>query len=146
MTLTDRFTPVTEKVFEIIDIAKTDLGIEDVYYGDQELLPRMPSVTVESGTYSRELAGMGGKGMTENMLNVFVMVYYGKVQDVQSNSREADALAEKLMDVLHTDVTLDGLVIHGHVATIEPGYATRRGVLMRSARITWQGLSKTQIF
>lgn len=146
MPNTDRFSPITDKIYTILDDAKTSLGVMDVYYGDQELLPRTPAVTVESGAYSRELAGMGGKGMTENRSTVYVMVYFGRVQDVQQNSRDADALSEAIMDVLHTDVTLEGLIVHGHVSGIEPGYATRRGVLLRSARVTWNGLTKTQIF
>lgn len=117
----------------------------DVAYGDQQKIPRTPYICVETGTKTRELSGIGGKGRVDNHFTVFIMVYISQVKSVQVNRHDADALAEKVELILHEDVTIGGTVIHGFVTSIEPGFSTRSGELMRVARVTWTGLTKTLI-
>lgn len=145
MPLVDRFTPVVQKVHDVLTAAKVELGLQDVWYGDQNLIPRYPAVAVEAGPFDRTLAGIGGKGRTENRIRVLLLLYLAKIADVQVTKKQTDELAERIMDKLHEDITMGGLVIHGFVTTIEPGYATRGGTLMRTTRVTWEGLSKTGI-
>lgn len=116
-----------------------------ITYGDQQKIPATPFLTVESGPKVRELTGIGGKGRTDNRFTVFILCYISAIRSVQLNREDADTFAEAVELILHSDVTLGGLVVHGYVTSIEPGYATRSGELMRVARITWQGLTKTLI-
>lgn len=150
MPLSDRLTPI---VLNTVDLLRqpanlASLGIReqgDVFYGDQMLIPRTPAVCVEAGPLNRELSGIGGKGRTTNTITVFLLCYIARIQDMQLTRREADEFAEKIMDILHQDVTRSGLVVHGFVTGIEPGYATRGDTNMRAARITWTGMTKTGI-
>lgn len=141
----DRFTPVVQEVYDLLTNAKAELGLEDVWYGDQNLIPRYPAVAVEAGPFNRDLSGIGGKGLTDNRIRVLLLLYLAKIQDVQVTRKATDELAERIMDKLHEDVTMNGTVIHGFVTAIEPGYATRGGTLMRTTRVTWEGLTKTRI-
>lgn len=150
MPNTDSFVVVTKAIESKLKLPASvaTLGLdsaEDVTYGDQEKIPRTPFICVESGPKIRELSGIGGKGRTDNRFTVFIMCYISEVRSVQLNREEADTLAEQVELLLHEDVTLGGKVIHGFVTGIEPGFSTRSGKLMRVARITWQGLTKTLI-
>lgn len=149
MANTDRMTAITQKALAIYKTPPNPttlgIGIPDMYFGDQNRIPRTPALCVDSGDYSRTLSGRGGKGRTDNIFTVFTMFYLCKVADIQATKLSVEQLAETAMDILHADVTFGGLVIHGFVTKIEPGYSMRQGVLFRTARMTWEGLTKTLI-
>ena len=145
MAIADRLSTVADYINTLLNTNKVTLGLQDVFYGDQEKIPRTPAVAVETGVYTRELSGIGGKGRTDNKFTVYILVYNNRIRDEQLNRKDVLTLSEAIMDVLHSDVTMGGNVIHGHVTAIEPGYAIRQNVLMRMARITWEGLTKTII-
>lgn len=148
MPQTDRIEVVTQAIVDLLKANNASLQNVldgDIYYGDQQKYPRTPAIGVESGSLIRELDGRGGKGVTLNTFQVFCLCYISKVQSVQVSRKEADDFAGDVADVLHSDITLGGLVIHGYVTRIEPGFSIRGGELMRAARVTWQGISKTII-
>lgn len=94
----------------------------------------------------RTLDGAGGKGRTLNNFEVFLIIYVGEITaGVQTTRLESERLGEKVMDVLHEDVTMGGLVHHGYVHSLEPGYSIKAKALVRAVRITWRGESKTLI-
>lgn len=141
----DRFSPVVQAIVNKLESHKADLSLQDIWYGDQTNIPRTPAVAVEPAPFRRDLSGIGGKGRTDNTIQVYLIVYLNSMKNVQDTRKDADVLSENIMDVLHEDITMGGTVIHGFVQLIEPGYLYRNNVLMRSARITWQGMSKTLI-
>lgn len=156
MALADRISPVTDAVRNIVIQNAPDLGISespgntlgggyDIYWPDQQKIPRTPCVCIDSGDYQRTLTGIGGKGRTDNTFVVVLMCYLCKVQDIQLTEQSVEDFAEGIMDALHADVTLGGVVTHGFVTRIEPGYASRANTLYRTARVTWEGLTKTLI-
>lgn len=145
MANTDRLSVVSNYIYDLLTTNKTALGLQDVFFGDQQKVPRTPAVAVEPGVYTRELSGLGGKGRTDNNFTVYVLVYVSNIRDEQLNNKDVITLSEAIMDKLHLDVTMSGNVIHGRVTSIEPGYASRGGALMRFGRITWEGLTKTLI-
>lgn len=145
MANTHRLSVVSEALKSKFDSNRAMFGLEDVWYGDQMLVPRTPAISIEPGNKSRELQPLGLNSI--NTLIVYVLVYLGKVQEVQKNRLEVDKLSEDIEDFLHQDKQLGGLVIHGFVAAIDPGLAPRptRDNLLRVDRITWQATSKTMI-
>lgn len=147
MPLTDKPTVVGQYILDLLKSKSAVLGVEAdrMYYGDQEMIGATPALAVEEGTFTRELSGKGLSGQSLNQIRVFILVYIAKIQDVQTTRKATNELAEKIMMELHKDINMGGNVIHGFVVEIEPGYAIRSGVLMRSARITWQGITKTLI-
>lgn len=131
-----------EAVFEA---AKAGLGLTDVWYGDQIRIPRTPCLCIETGPTLSELSGAPYRMM--HTFTIYFMLYVAKIQDEQVTRLTADQKMEQIKTVLHADHQMgappNNLVIHGHVSAREPGFAHRGGSLMRAARVTWTGMSKT---
>lgn len=143
MAYADKPSVVTQAVFDLWNTNKLTLGLADVWYGDQELNPRTPSVSVESGTYNREL--QGAQNATVNHFIVESTLYVARIGDNQANLKASEQLAEAMMDLIHQDLNLGGLVYYGFVTTITPGVVRKGNSLMRATRITWEGDSKTRL-
>lgn len=138
---TDSSVVFAVKALDIVNTVKATYGIADTFYGDQVQVGRTPTVCVWASNKRREITGAPRR--SHNTLEAYLLVYISKVQDVQLNSLEADLLAENLETELHKDPTLGGLVIHCLVNSIEFGYQTRANTQFRTARLTFQGESKT---
>lgn len=50
---------------QLIEGAKGGLNISDVYYGDQEKIPRVPTACVDTGSKQRELNGAPRRTMVD---------------------------------------------------------------------------------
>jgi hypothetical protein len=140
MTLTDSIEATTEFTQAKITAAKADLGLADVWRGDQQKLPRYPACCVIAGPKNRELNGMPRKTLVT--LEMYVQIYHGAVSDVQLNDTIATTLTEAVETLLHADSTLGGLVIDSMVNNIEPGYANKAGTLVRATRLTFLATSQ----
>ena len=120
----------------------------DVYYGDQERLPRTPSICVESGDRPRNLAGV--PNMTENVFTHFILVYHNPVAELQQTRKDVDHLAYQIEHWLHQDLQLkdsggNPRLIYGFVINHESGFTFKRETLYRTARLTFQGKNKTSL-
>jgi hypothetical protein len=133
---------VTGAMIDKLTAAKGALGLEDIWYGDQDLYPRQPCIAVEPVSVDRTLAGASLHGTTENQFQLFLYIVHGTVKDVMQNRRDADELCKNVELLLHGDLSLGGTVIHGFVTRNEPGQAAR-GSLLAVTRLTWEALTKT---
>lgn len=120
---------------------KTALGAQDVWYGDQELLPHTPAICVNPGTKKREFQGATYR--TLNTIETYVMVYFGKYQDVQTNLHGATQMADAIETLVHSDLLLGGNVIAVLCVQDEPGMVNKAGVWMLGARLTFESMTKT---
>jgi len=129
----------------IVDLLAGDstLGLSKVYYGDQAGIPQVPSATVEAGTAERSYNQTGLQ--TNRTVPVIIVIYHGKVADVQSIKKSLDQYAQAVENKLHEDSTLGGLVISGIVTSIEPGIAAVGKSQYLAHRLTWEGLIKERI-
>jgi len=118
------------------------LGISQVYYGEQQLYPEVPAVAIEPIMLDRILAGTGIGGSTENSFTVYIYIYHGTLEEVQKSRKQCDKLAADIERVLHHNLQLNGIIVHGFVTKCENGQANR-GQLLGATRLTWEGLSKT---
>lgn len=146
---TDSFVTFCEAIQAIIESVKEEVtpAIADIWYGDQQQLPRTPTVCIVADGKRRELSGAPRRMM--NTLTCYVVVYHSKIQDVQMNSKESDKLAEQLETAIHADPTLGGLVIHCYVTQVDAGQSTKyvntTATMYRSTRLTVEGISKTML-
>lgn len=121
----------------------------DIYFGDQDSIPRTPSICVEPGEKTRTLQGVSQ--MTKNEFEIYLMVYHNRVQSVQQTREECDQLAYEIEKWLHADLQLalgvpaTPALIHGFVRQNESGYAVKNNTLYRSARLTYMGENKTSL-
>jgi hypothetical protein len=125
------------------------VAAQDVFYGDQDRIPRTPAICVEPNDKSRTLAGV--PNMTENIFEIYLMIYHNKVQSNETTRLEVDQLAYAVELFLHQDLQLtngdaaDPYMIHGFVRSNESGYTYKAGTLYRTARLTWYGKNKTSL-
>lgn len=117
---------------------------EDVYYGDQPKLAHHPSITVEGTVVERPLTNTGMVVTKE--FNVFIMIYHSALNNISVKRKEVDEYYEGVVDLIHTDKKLGGLVVHGHVIRDEVGAADRGGTLMRTIRLTYQAINRESIW
>lgn len=153
MPHTHKHSVVTQRIFDLIDANKGPalLNIDAVWYGDQDMVPDGRTVCVEPVNVSRPM--QGAPDMVLNTFTVAVLVYVTKVQDIQLTRKECDALAEAIEDMLHTHLNLDDnahtpgsdIVIQGWCTENLSGYTYKKDRLIRSSRLTWQGISKTSL-
>jgi len=125
-----------------------DGGAIDVWYSDQDRLPRTPAICIEPDEKQRTLEG--APNMTINEFTVFILVYHNAVRDVQVTREECDRLAYEIEKLIHQDLQLTNgdptpRVIHGYVRSNESGYTFKQGTLYRTARLTYYGKSKTSL-
>lgn len=148
MVLTDSLVTVTQFYVDLIKTNAATLGIAQlpdgtdysIFYGDQTKIPVTPTVCVESGGKSKTLNGTARQVIVRPQ--VFIIVYYGKVQDVQVNRKAADQLAEAVELLVHQHSTLGGVAIHSIVSQLTSGYRTVGGTQFRASRLTVDVLSQ----
>jgi len=137
---------VGDRWMVVLNDNKSELQIEDVWLGDQQLLPRTPAMCVVVGNTDTDLAGAPRR--VEDIYNLTFNVYHCKLTDNQDVERECNRRTEAIRKFLddYSVGTLDGLVIHSMVTKIEPGYANRGSGTTanwyKTSRISWQGLSR----
>jgi hypothetical protein len=144
-------TVVAKRIETIVDAAKATFRVPvlDVWYGDQDRIPRTPAICIEPNEKNRTLAGL--PNMTENEFQIYIMVYHNKAQDNQNTRLECDQVAFDVEKLLHQDLQLtagnpsDPMMIHGFVRSNESGYTFKAGTLYRSARLSWFGKNKTSL-
>ena len=142
-------TVICELLVAKIDAARTMFRIPvlDVWYGDQDRIPRTPAVCVEPGDKQRALAGV--PNMTENEFEVFILVYHNKAQDNQLTRKEVDQIGYDIELLVHQDLQLTNggapNMIHGFIRSHESGYTYKSNTLYRTARLTYYGKNKTSL-
>lgn len=157
--MTDSILTVSDRLYTVLDAAKASLSyvgaartvtLQDVWFGDDETLPRTPCLVVEPGIKRTPLAGVPSQ--VENTLDVELLVYHATLDVARSVARrEVVGLAEVISTWLHNnhlnlqDSNGDRIVIHGWVTNTEPGYAYKGGTLYNAVQMTWTGITKTRL-
>lgn len=146
MPVTDSELAITQYWLGKIKTDYATLGFnqaEDIFFGDQEKVPRTPSLCLEPGTKTRDIVPPSASTM--NSLSVVFILYHSPVKENQQARIELLTFAEALEAYLHQDLQAGGLVTYGYVTSLEPGYVVRGNTLMHAARMTWEGQSKTRL-
>lgn len=143
MTETSSLYAFVDYTYNLLVTNKSSLGLQGVFYGDQNLIPASPIACVEPDTSVSVLAS--AQRRVENNFRVYVLVYSAFVESPDLNRRDADQRAEAIKAVLNADALAGGLVTHCMVEEVASGYAQKAGAIYRSSRILFTGKSKTQL-
>jgi hypothetical protein len=141
-TITSDYSVVAEAIKDLYEL-DTSIGLEAIYYGDQDKIGSTPCIVIEPGPTEDRPAGANFR--TEHTFTMFLILYLARIQSTQTTRLELDQMVAKAVSVLHADKQLGGLVIHSQVIRREPGYARNGSQLRNAARITWQGMSLTYV-
>lgn len=145
MPLTNRLSEVADFFFQLLSENKVQLGLADVFYGDQTLIPHTPTVCVETGEATQTLVGIPRR--VDVAMELYLLIYIGDIRSTILNRQESETLADILGDFIHDqDPRLAGLVIHTFVSKTEFGYSAKaNGTVFRVARITVSLQSKVNL-
>lgn len=148
MNFTYSLVDIADRIVEILEDNKLDLDLEEVYFGNQNLVPRTPAIMVDPNEIVRTLRQTGH--VTENIMEIEMMYFYASNKGNEVNTREALLGAEAVADLLNSHpklTTTDGndLVINGYVTRISSGFVTRRNTIYTAARLLWNGQSRTRL-
>lgn len=148
MPLTNSYLYVAKDVQARLEVAKTDLGLADIFYGDQDRIPRTPTVCVEPGSKNRDLNGHPRR--TEVRFTTYLIVYHYMVRSTEEIREANDDLAEDIETLLHLDAQLrdsegEPTVIDSIVSSIESGYQQKRNSLFRASRLTFEARSQIHL-
>lgn len=149
--LTNSTVQIANRWHEILTTNKVLLGLSDVWFGDQTLIPRIPAICVEPGIKRRNLEGV--PDMTQMEIDTIFYVYHSPVDtEKQQSRRESIQFAEDVEEYLHVNHTrlmdatgLIQLTIHSYCTQFDPGYMYKRNTLYHSVQMTWTNLTKVSL-
>jgi hypothetical protein len=145
--LTDRTLIVAQRFHRIAKNYKATLGFESVWFGDQRMLPRTPSLCVEPGRVARELYATQNR--TTNEIDTTFLIYHSPVSEKQTARAEAIGLAEYFvhyMELNHLRLYAASgaqLTVHGHCMDLDPGFTYKQGTLYHAVQVNWRSITKT---
>lgn len=146
MVHTDDDTVVAEYIFNLIDANKANLLITTVLYGNHNTLPNAGVAVVTAMGKRRMLVGASAPGgRTENQLIVVIDLHWSRVGDEATERRAADDRATALENLIHSDVTLGGLIIHGFISDVDRGETNTNASMFRSVRMAFSGKTRTYL-
>lgn len=148
--LSDSTLEIANRIFEILDDAKAELGLADVWFGDTTP-PRVPALCVEPGNKRRQLRGV--PDMTEMVIDTGLLIYYARVDQSDQQARRACiAFGERVENYLNVNhlrlISKDGsrqLTIHGFCTDFDPGYAYKPNTRYHAINMVWSSLTKTSL-
>lgn len=150
--LAAHYLDVTVRIRDLI-AANTEtiapVPINNVFYGDQALIPGGLTVCVHPGPQTGTMQGSSQQRL--NTFKVFILVYVSKIQDIQDNRLLADQTCKGIEHLLQNNLQLrdanglNPILIHGFVEESDPGYTIRQGTMFEAVRMTWAGMTKTML-
>jgi hypothetical protein len=152
MALTYRGSVVTKAMIDFLNLEKSNIGIKEVFYGDQAQFLAVPAVCIEPAQTTREVEGIPYQ--TFNTFSIAILVYHTSLSGTQTIQEVCDVISEDLTDVLNKEsisaqagggTRFGGIIISGHITRHEYGYRMLADKLMRCNRLIWTGLTKTPL-
>lgn len=141
---TDSTDVVASYILSLLQAGASTLGVDasrGFYYGEQELLPTSPCISVVPGPEVSAYDGVGGRPVMITY-QTYVMIYVDVLRDIQLNTHAAMQLGTLVKHVVHADKTLGGNVLDCFCAQVEPGYALKKGTLMAASRLNFRSKAK----
>jgi hypothetical protein len=146
MAHTDDDTLVAIAIRDLLETNKETLQLDDVLYGNHNLIPRASAAIVTAGGKTRQLAGVSAPGgRTENNLIVAIQLHWSKVGNEEEERIAADQRGTAVERLIHADTTVSGLIIHGYINQVERGETIVNNSMFRSVIMSFVGITKTYL-
>ena len=130
-------------IHDLLADNKDSVGVKYIGFGDERLLGNYPSVVVTSEPLDRTVHGTHH---FEVILRCSIWVYHAKLGvGHKIRTLEDMQLAKEITKLIHTDFTLGGNVVFGHIDGETPGIVNRmiggKSQAVVGTRLTWTGRS-----
>lgn len=146
MAHTDKDEVVAQAIETLLTTNKVALLLDDVLYGNQNMIPHASAAVVTALGKRRQLAGVSAPGgRVLNQLMVSVDLHWSKVGDEETERKAADARGTAVETLIHSDTTLGGIIIHGFITQVDRGETQFSNGMFRSVRMIFEGQSKTYL-
>lgn len=144
---TDKTSDLAVYIFDLLTAERYDLGLEQVFYGNHNMIPKNNTAIVIPGRKTRNLRGVSAPGgRVQNLLTVLIDIMTQDPLSGENDGRLAtDKLAEVVETRIHQDTTMGGLIIHGFIDTWDPGETFINQSMFRVVRMTFTGESRTYL-
>jgi len=142
MVNVNKLSEVGKKLETVINAANIS-SVRRVWLNLEGMVPETPAILVEPQNITRERYATGHQ--TLNTFTVHLTVLHSRIASETDTNQECLQIAENLEGTLHDNMTLDGLMVHSMVSSLELGVATRQKIALRAARLVWQGVSRTRL-
>lgn len=138
---------VADFITNKIDTNKDTLGVRQVLMGKHNMVPLSPTVRVVPAPRRRNLVGVSAPGgRVENLFTTYVDVMISDALVGEAEGmRAVELLANQVEILIHNDVTLGGLIIHGFFVEADPGEEFIQNSKYRVVRLTHTGVSRTYL-
>jgi hypothetical protein len=120
----------------VMEASQVELGLNAVFYGDQNKIPAAYTLCIEPDDMSNEYAGVPRKMDVE--VNILFILYVDRLQSVQLNRFEADQKIEAIQNKLHEDPQVNEMAIDSYVRRMESGYVQKEESIIRASRLLFQ--------
>lgn len=141
--MTNSIVTVAQAIQAKIETVATANNIKQVVYGDVDNIDSSIIACVEPDVKDTDHYRIGN--VVKRDYRIYVLLYFGFVDNPENNRLNADKLAETLETLLNNDSTLGGLVRNLLVRQVASGYVRKNGVLVRSSRLTITAESSDRI-
>jgi hypothetical protein len=140
---TDKMTEIDQYFFELCTANANAWGIQEVLDAPYQLIGATPAISLEPTQLDRGFAGAAGIGTMRAMddFRYMIHIHHCRLQDAGTNHRQNMERAELIVDKIHEDKQLGGLVVEGWIARQEYGITRAINSLMWATRLTWTGRS-----
>lgn len=144
MTLANKLSVVSAGMLALMQANATNWGVQEVKEGPYDLIGGTPTIVVTPDSQLRSFAGAAGIQTlrTQNDYRLIILFHHCRFQSMEMNFRQCMERAELVVDKIHEDKTLGGLVINGMVTQQQTGVTGFRQTLLMSTRITWEGMTR----
>lgn len=142
MALTDNMSTICQYLVDNL-AADSTLDFQDVWFGDQELIPRVPCATVDPGETTRILSE--ARRFVNCIITAYITVYHGQLDNRGTSLKSALQKGEATRDAIDAYQTLGGLVIFSYCSSVEVGTAVRGNNLLSASRISWEATTQVQL-
>lgn len=144
---TDQDEIVAQFIFDLLETNKADLLLDDVLWGNHNMIPRASAAVVAPLGHRRVLAGVSAPGgRTMNELLVSVELHWSKVGPEEIERKAVDFRATSVERLVHQDTTLGGIIIHGFFTQVDRGETQFiNNSMFRSVRMAFIGQTKTYL-
>lgn len=140
MALATNMSQIAEYLVTLINTNRVSLGVDNVYYGDQQKLDAGVIVCVEPDEKVRILKGATRR--TDLTFTLQIFVYHSLLQSPITSRKQNDICAEAVETLIHSYPRLGGLAIHSLVTTIQSGVVTKSNSLVRASRLQFEAKSE----
>lgn len=128
-------------LLDLLDDHKAELGIKYIAQNDEQLLPEYPALLLSAENTLREL-----HATRQHRVVWFIDLWVFHAELTQRKavrSRQDIEMATSIRKLIHSKRDMDGHIVHGFVASEEPGISARavgrRVSTVVTTRLTWSG-------